>query len=221
MILLPHLKGIGTVPGVYKTQGYGEHPEIYKKFNLAFHDGDDYAAPEGYSDLASHDGLVVEAAYNQDGYGYYVKYQFDEDGYTWTVLHGHHKSNSVKVGEFIKAGQEIGKVGSTGFSTGNHVHRTVKQYKHGILLNANNGVNGAIDPALFEGKSMDFYQVKDEKTVVVLFQSKYYEIASKPEDYAYIKGKFKIPDALNQVGRLVVDANYGGKAVVGVTFVSN
>jgi murein DD-endopeptidase MepM/ murein hydrolase activator NlpD len=149
MILRPHLKGIGVRPGVYKTQGYGENPEVYKRFGLAFHNGDDYAAPEGDSDFASHDGKVIETGLDPDGYGYYVKYEFEDNGFTWTLLHAHHKFNTVKIGDVVKTGQEIGKVGSTGFSSGPHVHRTLKQYKNGILLNADNGVNGALDPGKF------------------------------------------------------------------------
>lgn len=222
MRLLPPLEGIGIKPGIFKTQGFGEHPEIYGQFGQKGHNGNDYGAPKSTPAIASHDGPVVfdeqkNPAGTFKGYGKFARITFDEDGFTWEVTYGH-LERFEGVNRQVKAGDVIGYVDSTGFSTGNHLHFGLRKLLNGQVVDQNNGYSGSIDPEPY--LHMDFYKIKGESTIVAFYLNKYYEIATKPEDYAYIKAKFGIPDQFLEIGRDVVDSKKGGQVIVGMTFVS-
>lgn len=98
-----------------------------------FHLGTDYPAPSDTPIMACNDGIVTTAMYSSD-YGNHVVIQHS-DGIT--TLYAHAVSLDVTVGDRVVKGQRIAGVGTTGPSTGNHLHFEVK-------------VNGARqDPALF------------------------------------------------------------------------
>lgn len=105
----------------YISSGYGyrTHP-ITKR--LSFHNGIDIPAPKNTSVLASDDGIVAFAGY-KNGYGNVVEIEHFDNKKT---LYAHNNCVVVKVGQVVKKGQVIAKVGSTGNSTGNHVHFEVK-----------------------------------------------------------------------------------------------
>ena len=96
--------------------GYRWHP-ISGQWKM--HYGIDMAAPQGTPIYATRTGVVTVAAYQEGGAGYYVKLNHG-DGYTSIYMHMTHYI--VKVGEYVTAGQIIGYVGSTGGSTGPHLH---------------------------------------------------------------------------------------------------
>ena len=87
------------------------------------HGGTDIAAATGTPILAAADGVVEIAGYNAGGYGYYVKLSHG-DGYE--TLYGHCSVLLVSTGQTVKQGQVIAKVGSTGHSTGPHLHFEVR-----------------------------------------------------------------------------------------------
>ena len=87
------------------------------------HGGTDIAAATGTPILAAADGTVEIAGYNAGGYGYYVKLSHG-DGYE--TLYGHCSVLLVSTGQPVKQGQVIAKVGSTGHSTGPHLHFEVR-----------------------------------------------------------------------------------------------
>ena len=95
------------------------------------HGGTDIAAPTGTPILAAADGTVVTAAYDADGYGFYVKIQHNA---TYATLYGHCSALNVKAGQTVKQGQKIAEVGSTGHSTGPHCHFEVIQ--KGVRIDA-------------------------------------------------------------------------------------
>lgn len=95
--------------------GYRLHP-IYK--TQKFHSGVDLAAPGGSNILAATDGTVKMAGWN-GGYGNCVV--IDHGGGTST-LYGHASKLLVSAGQHVTKGQVIAKVGTTGNSTGNHLH---------------------------------------------------------------------------------------------------
>lgn len=105
----------------YISSGYGyrTHP-ITKKLN--FHNGIDIPAPKNTSVLASDDGIVIFAGY-KNGYGNVVEIEHFDNKKT---LYAHNNSIVANIGQVVKKGQVIAKVGSTGNSTGNHVHFEVK-----------------------------------------------------------------------------------------------
>ena len=94
-----------------------------------FHTGMDMAAPTGTPVKATLDGKVVAVSFNQV-FGNYVIINHI-NGYQ--SLYAHLHTATVKVGQRINQGEKLGLVGSTGYSTGPHLHFTV--YKNGKLVN--------------------------------------------------------------------------------------
>ena len=104
--------------------GYREDPFTGE---IAYHSGTDIAAPEGTPILAAADGTVTIAnAINSwgGGYGYHIKVKHND---TYDTLYAHCSSICVTVGQEVKQGEVIGYVGTTGNSTGNHLHFEVWQ----------------------------------------------------------------------------------------------
>ena len=93
------------------------------------HNGMDIGAPEGSKVMAGLTGTVVTSAYN-DSYGNYVVIK-DSKGYE--LRYAHLSSRSVSAGSAVTKGDEIGLVGSTGNSTGSHLH--IELLKNGERLN--------------------------------------------------------------------------------------
>ncbi len=85
------------------------------------HTGNDIPAPRGTPVYAAKDGIVTEVAKKEDRvYGYCVSISH---GGGYSTFYAHFKSRAVvKEGEKVSKGQVIGYVGSTGWSTGNHLH---------------------------------------------------------------------------------------------------
>lgn len=88
------------------------------------HKGLDIAAPGGTDIYASGDGVVVEAGWNDGGYGYYV--MIDHGG-GYVTLYGHASEVYVSSGDYVRSGEVIAAVGSTGDSTGDHCHFEVRE----------------------------------------------------------------------------------------------
>ena len=89
-----------------------------------FHAGIDVAEPAGTVVLAADDGVVATVASGNTGYGNYVVIAHSSG---ITTLYGHLLSASLRSGQFVAAGGEIGRVGSTGLSTGPHLHFEVRR----------------------------------------------------------------------------------------------
>ncbi len=94
------------------------------------HNGVDIAAPAGTSVYAAHDGKVTTAEF-QDKYGNHVVI---DRGDGMKSLYAHLSKMTVSVGDRVEAGQVIGAVGSTGQSTGSHLHFAL--YQDGVLQTA-------------------------------------------------------------------------------------
>lgn len=116
---------------ISSSYGYRIHPITQVK---SFHKGIDIPAPMNTDVLASDDGIVIFSGY-QNGYGNVVKLKHFDGKIT---IYAHNNSNVVSLGEIVKKGQVISKVGSTGNSTGNHVHFEV--IVNGENINPINGV---------------------------------------------------------------------------------
>lgn len=87
------------------------------------HKGIDVAAPIGTPIFAVENGIVARSQYMR-GYGKMIEIKHGE---MYSTRYGHNSNNFVKVGDYVKKGQLIGLVGSTGRSTGPHVHFEVLQ----------------------------------------------------------------------------------------------
>lgn len=91
--------------------------------------GTDIPAPEGTPILAAHSGTVLVSGWN-DSYGNQVLL---DNGAGLSTRYAHMTQTAVTAGEAVTAGQIIGYVGSTGDSTGNHLHFEVMQ--NGVRMN--------------------------------------------------------------------------------------
>ncbi len=110
------------VDGARLSSGFGlrKHPILgYNKM----HKGLDFAAPSGTPIYAAGDG-VIERAGRNGGYGKYVRIRH-HSGYKTAYAHMKGYGKGVKKGKRVKQGQIIGYVGSTGRSTGPHLHYEV------------------------------------------------------------------------------------------------
>ena len=102
------------------------HP-VLKRWKA--HHGTDFGAKRGTPILAAADGKVIFSG-RKGGYGKVIKLQHKDE---YVTLYAHQSRLKSKIGEFVKAGQIIGYVGSTGRSTGPHLHFGL--YKNGRAIN--------------------------------------------------------------------------------------
>lgn len=86
------------------------------------HKGIDIAAPIGTPINAAADGTVVVAGY-QSGYGNLVEIRHIDGT---TTRYGHNSELSVSVGQTVRQGQQVARMGSTGHSTGSHLHFEIR-----------------------------------------------------------------------------------------------
>ena len=104
------------------TSGYGVRSDPFKG-RAAMHAGIDLAGPTGTPIYATADGVVSDAGYNNGGYGNLVKI---DHGRGIETRYGHMSAILVRVGQRVTRGQQIGRMGSTGRSTGSHLHYEVR-----------------------------------------------------------------------------------------------
>jgi murein DD-endopeptidase MepM/ murein hydrolase activator NlpD len=109
------------VPGAPVTQLFGPSHDPFTGA-AGFHPGIDFGAPTGTPIHAAGDGIVVYAGV-ESGYG---NYTCINHGNGIATCYGHQSVLMVKVGDQVKRGQVIGLVGSTGYSTGPHLHFEVR-----------------------------------------------------------------------------------------------
>ena len=109
----------------WKSSDFGmRYDPYYRVWQL--HAGVDIAAPMGQSIFAAADGQVVHAGWS-GGYGNYTCISHGlYQGRNISTCYGHQSRILVSVGQMVRRGQEIGRVGSTGASTGAHLHFEVR-----------------------------------------------------------------------------------------------
>lgn len=106
------------------------HP-VLKKYRA--HLGIDYAAPRGRKIIASADGTITHRSH-KGGYGKTIMIRH-KGNYKTLYAHMSRYKSGLRVGSFVKQGTHIGYVGSTGMSTGPHLHFGL--YKNGRAINPN------------------------------------------------------------------------------------
>ena len=127
----------------YMASGYGWRIDpIYH--TRRFHAGMDFTAPIGTNIFATGNGVVVGAGWEQ-GYGNCVQINH---GYGYVTLYGHMSAIKVRNGQKVKRGDIIGLIGSTGKSTGPHLHYEV-HYK-GTIMNPQNYYYLDLSPAEYD-----------------------------------------------------------------------
>ena len=126
--LPPRREGFFAMPTRGRaTQGYGETPFAKNSHFYKFHNGIDIAAPTGMEVIAAAGGRVI-AVGNSDSYcprGAYGKYIVVDHGNNLATLYAHLSLQKASEGQDVARGERIGYVGSTGRSTGPHLHFTV------------------------------------------------------------------------------------------------
>ncbi len=106
--------------GFTMTSDFGNRAAL---FGRSFHNGMDFAAPLGTPLVAQHPGIISHAGY-VNSYGNLVAVNVAKGMHT---LYGHMQSIAVKTGQAVARGGLLGTVGSTGDSTGPHVHYELKK----------------------------------------------------------------------------------------------
>jgi murein DD-endopeptidase MepM/ murein hydrolase activator NlpD len=106
--------------GVWKSSSYGWRKNPFSG-NRQFHQGIDFAGPLGTPVIAAGDGKVESAKWD-NGLGWFVVI---DHGFGYRTRYGHNEKLVVKVGETVKRGDTLALLGSTGKSTGPHVHYEV------------------------------------------------------------------------------------------------
>jgi murein DD-endopeptidase MepM/ murein hydrolase activator NlpD len=115
------LPSVAPIASAWYSSNFGWRIDPFTGHN-AMHEGVDYMVPEGTSIHASAGGVVVYADTHPQ-YGNMVEIDHGNDVVT---RYAHASKLLVKVGQVIRRGHEIAKVGSTGRSTGNHLHFEVR-----------------------------------------------------------------------------------------------
>lgn len=103
------------------ASGYGYRIDPFYR-TQKFHSGLDFSAPIGTEVYATADGKVAQVTTTFRGYG---KHIVIDHGFGYTTLYAHLSKFEVKRGDKVTRGQLIGRVGSTGKSTGSHLHYEV------------------------------------------------------------------------------------------------
>ncbi len=128
-------KALQTIPSLWPvdgivTSGFGYRPHPIYGEEL-FHQGVDIAAWFGTPVYATADGIVQFSGWN-GGYGNVL---ILDHSHGFATVYGHLERFLVDQGASVKKGQQIALVGSTGLSTGPHLHYEVRRYGHAVVPN--------------------------------------------------------------------------------------
>jgi murein DD-endopeptidase MepM/ murein hydrolase activator NlpD len=113
---------IAATPSIWPSEGVVTSRFGWRWGGSDWHPGIDVAADSGTPIVATAAGVVVASGWN-GGYGRQV---IVDHGYGITTSYAHNSENAVSVGQKVKKGQIVAYMGSSGFSTGPHVHYEVR-----------------------------------------------------------------------------------------------
>lgn len=117
---VPNGRPVGKFKGVSSSYGWRHNPVTGKK---EFHRGIDYRGKIGDPVIATANGVIEYAGYHKtSGYGNLIILDH-RDGFR--TLYGHMSKLLVRTGQFVHKGERIGEIGSTGMSSGPHLHYEV------------------------------------------------------------------------------------------------
>lgn len=108
------------------TQLFGENPDMYKQWGFPGHNGVDYGIPNGTPVQAAAAGTVAAVAFENGGFGNYVKLSHQDGNTVYYTYYAHLATTSVTAGQKVKAGAVLGTSNNTGASTGPHLHFGLK-----------------------------------------------------------------------------------------------
>ncbi len=114
---IPNGRPVGKYQGVSSSYGWRTHPVTAKK---SFHRGIDYRGRKGDPIIASANGVIEYAGFHKkSGYGKLIILTHNNG---FKSFYGHLSKIVIKTGQVITKGQHIGDIGSTGVSSGPHLH---------------------------------------------------------------------------------------------------
>ncbi|MCK5535597.1 MAG: M23 family metallopeptidase [Bacteroidales bacterium] len=143
----------------YISSGYTTGTRVVMEIGLSGpHRAIDYAAPIGTPIRAVGDGTITFAGWSSAGYGYLTKMRHNG---TYSTNYAHQSRIAVYVGEKVKQGDIIGYVGSTGYSTGPHLH--YEMVKNGAKIDPLKEVLPPGKPIKDENKERFFSLLEDYK----------------------------------------------------------
>ena len=140
------------------SSGYGTrvHPILGHKIH---HDGIDFAAKMNTPIPAAADGVIVELG-RKGGYGKYIRIKHNNT-YSTAYAHMNDYGENLRIGSFVKRGEVIGYVGSTGRSTGPHLHYEVIKNK----VQVNPSSNHVLPKRILKNNSLEsFNKIVSELT---------------------------------------------------------
>ncbi|MFT3753219.1 MAG: M23 family metallopeptidase [Paludibacter sp.] len=143
LLCLPAIQPVANKDLKYMASGYGWRIDpVYH--TRRFHAGMDFTAPTGTPIYATANGTIMSAGWKQ-GYGNCVEINH---GYGYVTLYGHMSAIKTNAGKAVKRGEVIGLVGSTGKSTGPHLHYEV--HLRGQIMNPANYYYLDLSPADYD-----------------------------------------------------------------------
>jgi murein DD-endopeptidase MepM/ murein hydrolase activator NlpD len=144
----------------YISSGFTTGKRYVEAFNVSTgHRAVDYAAPLGTPIRAVGNGTVVSTGWNSSGYGNLTTIRHNS---TYSTNYAHQSKIIVKRGQKVSQGDVIGYVGSTGFSTGPHLH--YEMVKNGVKVNPLQEVLPPGKPIKDENKERFFSEIEKYKT---------------------------------------------------------
>ena len=119
------------------TQGYGNYN--YSLYGNSMHTGIDIADNSKPNIYPYKSGTVVKVVYGRTGYGYYVivSHGKDENGNELQTLYAHLNNINVSVGQQVTQSTVLGRMGTTGLSTGIHLHFEIRVINGGTMTRYN------------------------------------------------------------------------------------
>lgn len=146
----------------YISSGFTTGLRYILAFNISTgHRAIDYAAPAGTPIRSVGDGTVTFAGWSKVGFGYLTTIRHNS---TYSTNYAHQSKIIVKKGQRVRQGQVIGYVGSTGLSTGPHLH--YEMVKNGVKINPLKEVLPPGKPIKEENKERFFQGAKKYKTIL-------------------------------------------------------
>ncbi len=187
MKILKPINGIGKKNGVYLTQEFGnvwiatqdmvlggisikKGDNVYKvAFKMDGHNGEDYAAPHREPAIVVHDGFADFYGDGSKGYGYNARLTWtDISGYTYECVYGH-LDKHTEIPREVKAGEVIGWIDNSGFSTDTHLHFGIRKLLNGTVVDYDNGYFGYFNPQPFYKKETSQVVYKELNKPVLYF----------------------------------------------------
>lgn len=139
---------IHPLQGAVITQNFYSNPTYYAKYGMPGHNGTDFGGKASHTPILSiADGIVAYTGYDA-GYGHYIRIAHKQFGLRCFTFFAHMAAASeLKMGEQVIAGDRIGLLGTTGDSTGVHLHLEIRLMDdEGDYLEGTPMSKGRVDP---------------------------------------------------------------------------